>query len=87
MIDLGPLIPIAGIVSVAAVMIMKGPFGQALARRMTGDRDAIDDQRAVELENRLEDVQYRLQELEERLDFTERIVAQDRNIERLEGGH
>jgi hypothetical protein len=87
MIDLGPLIPIAGIFAVAAVMIMKGPFGQALAKRMSRDRDAIDDQRAVELENRLEDVHYRLQELEERLDFTERIVAQDRNIERLEGGH
>lgn len=84
---LEPLIPISLFLSVAAVVVLRGPFGRALADRLTHRGQGIDDGKTAELESRLEDVQYRLQELEERLDFTERIVAQERNIERLEGGH
>ena len=84
---LEPLIPISLFFSVAAVIVLRGPFGRALADRLTRRGPGLEDGRAAELETRLEDVQYRLQELEERLDFTERIVAQERNIERLEGGH
>ena len=84
---LEPLIPISLFLSVAAVVVLRGPFGRALAERLGRRGHGLDDGRTAELEGRVEDMQYRLQELEERLDFTERIVAQERNIERLEGGH
>jgi hypothetical protein len=84
---LEPLIPISLFFSVAAVVVLRGPLGRALADRIAHRRGGLDDGQSGEIEGRLEDVQYRLQELEERLDFTERIVAQERNIERLEGGH
>jgi hypothetical protein len=84
---LEPLIPISLFFSVAAVVVLRGPLGRALADRIAHRGRAPDDDRSTELESRVDDVQYRLQELEERLDFTERIVAQERNIERLEGGH
>ena len=78
------------IVAAAAVLILRGPLGRALARRLegTGGRDeaagagiaGIAD-RVAELEQR----DARLVELEERLDFAERLLAQ-RDAKRLPRG-
>jgi hypothetical protein len=78
------------IVSVAAVLILRGPLGRALARRLEGTAGPDDvsaagiagiSARVAELEQR----DARLAELEERLDFAERLLAQ-REVERLPRG-
>jgi hypothetical protein len=86
MSGLEPLIPISLFFSVAAVFILRGPFGKALADRL-GGRSSVgeDDNRTQLLEQQLEDVQYRLHDLEERLDFAERVVARGRDIPQIEG--
>ena len=69
-------------VSVAAVMILRGPLGKALARRIEGApaRDVELAQRVEELETRLlsvEQVEGRLMDVEERMDFAERLLAKE----------
>ena len=66
--------------AVAGVIILRGPLGRALARRIEGgvapDRDVVE--RIAGLEQRvaeLEEGQQRIDELENRLDFTERVLA------------
>jgi hypothetical protein len=68
-----------------------GPLAQALARRMEG-RAAGDPGTArelAELESRVRELevqQGRVLELEERLDFTERLLAQQRDATRIGPG-
>ena len=71
-------------ISVAAVVILRGPLGKAWARRIEGGSGQVDTRvlpvveelqgRVAELEERVE----RMHELEERLDFAERLLAQGR---------
>lgn len=75
----------------AACSLVLFPLARALARRLEG-RPAADQGLKAELEqlrHRLEDVessQHRLLELEERVDFAERLLTQRRESERLPGG-
>ena len=61
--------------------ILRGPIGEALARRIGGDRlsHAAQDGEVAELRTRVS-------ELEERLDFTERMLLQDRQAGELRQG-
>jgi Tfp pilus assembly protein PilO len=64
-------------VTLGTVLILRGPVGKALARRLEGG-SAPSEARAQALEERvarLEAMQDRLVELEERLDFAERLLA------------
>ena len=89
--DVAPVVIVALlIVAAAAVLILRGPLGRALARRLegtTGQGEATSAgiagiaERVSELEQR----EARLAELEERLDFAERLLAQ-RDAERLPRG-
>ena len=84
------LIPIVLFVMIGLVLILRGPFGKALGERIAGrgdggaspqELDALrGDVRAL-----MEDVQIRLTEMEERLDFAERLLAQQRHREGLPG--
>ena len=73
------LISIAGIIG--AVMTLRGPIGRALAARIEGQRPP-DQDTLVELEElrarvlALEEGQTQLVELQERLEFAERLLAQ-----------
>lgn len=78
------------IVAAAAVLILRGPLGKALARRLEGTAGREESaatgltgiaDRVAELEQR----DARMAELEERLDFAERLLAQ-RDAERLPRG-
>lgn len=78
-------------VAAAAVLILRGPLGRAMARRlegtagreeMTGADMAGIAERVAELEQR----DTRIAELEERLDFAERMLTQQREAERLPRG-
>jgi hypothetical protein len=64
-------------VSIAVVLVLRGPLGKALARRIEGGTDAPDP-RVAELEHRVADLEHaqaRVLELEERLEFAERLLA------------
>lgn len=65
-------------VAAAAVGLLFGPVGAALADRLRGRRDA-------ETRAALDALATRLAEVEERLDFAERLLAQAEQPERLPG--
>ena len=63
--------------------ILTGPIGSALAARIRGvSRTAEDTAHAAELD----EVRGRLAEVEERLDFAERLLARAREADQLPGG-
>lgn len=77
-------------ISVAAVIILRGPVGRALGRRIEGvsATDPELAQRVEELETRLlaaEQVEGRLAEVEERLDFAERLLANEKKASPIPG--
>lgn len=86
----GPYVVAFGIVVVIGLTIVLFPFARAWARRLAhrgGDADAL--QELGELRARvgeLEADRARLAELEERLDFAERLLAQREPVARLHEG-
>jgi len=61
------------------VLVLRGPVGRALARKIEGRSGGTGD--LAEIEDRLADVdalRQRVGELEERVDFAERLLAQAR---------
>ena len=86
--DLIPLVGmLTGIISlvvlgIAVVKVAQGSIGQALARRISGrggqDSDSLHGE-VHELRATVADLQHRLGEAEERLDFSERLLAQGRS--------
>jgi hypothetical protein len=64
----------------AFAKIMKGPIGEALARRLGGKVDEPD--RDAEIS----ELRTRLAELEERVDFTERVLLQQPERTQLPAG-
>lgn len=72
-------VPVTLFLSIAAIAIMRGPFGRALADRLAGrvpGGSGSEDQ--AELLAELDEVKHRLGEVEERLDFAERLLAKQR---------
>jgi hypothetical protein len=75
---------------VTVVMIFRGAIGKAIARRIEGKggADPALTERLEELEHRLAEVEQdrvRVAELEERLDFAERMLTDARRKEQLPG--
>ena len=80
------LVPITLFVSIAAIVILRGPLGKGLAERLSGrvpDRDAADTEA---LHAEIDELRFRVSEVEERLDFTERLLAQQPGREALPRG-
>jgi hypothetical protein len=78
------LIPVTFFISVAAVVIFRGPLGKAIAdgiRRAPPwtDGPPRPDIDVEHVTAELEEMKHRLAELEERQDFTERLLAQQRD--------
>jgi hypothetical protein len=67
-------------VAIALVKVLKGPFGEAIADRIRGAA-----QPEQGLTEEVDALRARLAEVEERLDFTERLLAQAEQPERLPG--
>jgi len=67
-----------------ATIVLRGPLGKALADRIAGraSRDGGDVER---LRADVDDLRGQLADLHERLDFTERALAQQRDRGRLQG--
>jgi hypothetical protein len=84
-VNLGPAfaIPVGIIAFIAATVVLRGPLGQALARRIEGRSESSDDDRVVRA---LDEIRAELAELGERVDFAERLLAQQGEQERLQRG-
>jgi hypothetical protein len=69
----------------AAVFILRGPFGRAIAERIAGRaRTGAEDQELQELRGEVDEMRQQLGEVQERLDFAERLLArQDERAGRL----
>ncbi len=81
--DIAPMVVMITIaICVTAIII---PVGRAFARRIEG-RSSGPDERVTEMERRISELEARdahVAELEDRLDFAERMLAQQRELERL----
>ena len=73
----GPTIPMTILIlCAAAVFILRGPFGRAMAERISGRaRTGSDDHEVRELKGQMEELQQQLVDVQERLDFAERVLA------------
>ena len=75
---LGPAaIPIwLGVMAMATAAAL-GPIGKAIAKRITGDRADVEDQRRIsdEMYAELDELRTRMVEIEERQDFSERLLT------------
>ena len=76
-------------VTIGATIVLRGALGKALADRIAGRRvsepAASRDQEISELRDDLEDVRGQVAELQERVDFAERLLTQQREAGKLPG--
>ena len=68
------------VAAVFTIKLLKGPLGQAIADRLRGAPPPYPG-----MLEELDAVKTRLAEVEERLDFAERMLAQGEQVERLPG--
>lgn len=79
-----PVIPMTALfLSAAAVFILRGPFGKALADRLL--RRGPDERDLQDLRAELDELRHQLAEVQERLDFAERLLARERQAPALPG--
>jgi hypothetical protein len=73
---LGLMVPVLGLTVVGLFVLSRSSIGQALARRIAGERqDPEYDERLLALQEDVAALRGQLQETQERLDFTERVLA------------
>ena len=92
----GEAIPIMGmltgivsmvLIAFVVVRVAQSQVGQAIARRISGRSGAGEDElrnEMLDLREQVASLEHRLAENEERIDFTERLLAQRSGTERLE---
>jgi hypothetical protein len=78
-------------IGAAAVGLLFGPIGSALGRRIAGlpqpgDTHAEIEEIRARVTEEVDDLRNRLGEVEERLDFAERLLAHGRQTDQLPGG-
>jgi hypothetical protein len=78
-------------IGAAAVGILFGPIGSALARRLggrpePGDAHAEIEEVRAQVRDEVDDLRNRLAEVEERLDFAERLLARGAQADQLPEG-
>lgn len=71
-------------IATATALIFRGPLGRAIADRVAGRVGS--EQEMERLNAEMDDLRHRLTEAEERLDFTERVLAKSREGERIPPG-
>ncbi len=80
--DIAPAIAMSIlIISIATVFVLRGPLGRALADRIAGRHRNAGEDEALRAD--LEETRQRLVEVEERLDFAERLLAKQRESDRI----
>jgi hypothetical protein len=76
-------IPIVAILTFGAVFIARGPIGHAVARAISGHAGETEVE-VAELREQLSQLRLEMTEMEERLDFAERLLARPAGTERLQ---
>src|SRR5512147_409232 len=79
----GPLLGLGLGACAAYAALVLGPIGRAVARRVLGADDESRDQLLEDVRTALLGVQAELSETHERLEFTERLLAQSRTPDQL----
>jgi hypothetical protein len=80
-------IPIWAMAIAGVAYVLKGPLGEALLRTVAdGDRSQEMGGASPELLHELDDLRAQLSELQERVDFTERLLAREREARPLGAG-
>jgi len=74
------VIPATVVGGIAAAIVLRGPVGQALARRIQSQGDASELPPETVMAE-LDELRARVLELEERVDFSERLLAQAKQEE------
>lgn len=74
-LGVGYAIPTTIVGAIAAAVALRGPLGQALARVLHGESVDLPPEQVL---GELDDLRTRLAELEERADFSERLLAAQR---------
>jgi hypothetical protein len=72
-------IPVGIVGSIAAAIALHGPIGKAIARRLEGGPPPGSELPPEQVLGELDEMRQRLAELEERVDFSERLLAQSRD--------
>ena len=81
---LGPVaVPIWGVAAVMMMVLVRSPIAKAFAERLGGRSEAAAEIASGEVYAELDDLRHRLAELEERQDFTERLLARSSEPGRL----
>ena len=84
--ELGPfLVPMTLFVSVAAIVILRGPLGKAIGERIGGKVVQGDSAETEALHAELDELRFRLQEVEERLDQCEAALKNRAHEPRSQG--
>ncbi|PYO42316.1 MAG: hypothetical protein DMD29_03835 [Gemmatimonadetes bacterium] len=71
--------------SVASIFVLLGPVGRALGERLSG-RKRLDDQELRDLRGEVEDLRHQLGDVQERVDFAERLLAKQRVAQHIGTG-
>jgi hypothetical protein len=79
----GPIVGLGVAACAAYAAIVAGPIGRALAKRLLSDVEPGDDHAMADIRSMFETVQQQLAETNERLEFTERLLAQRRTPDQL----
>lgn len=78
-------LPVGIVGAIAAAVALHGPVGKAIARRLEGGSGESDESTGALL-GEMDDLRHRLAELEERVDFSERLMARQPERGRLAEG-
>ncbi|MGH7567706.1 MAG: hypothetical protein ACREL9_01860 [Gemmatimonadales bacterium] len=73
------IVPVTLFIAIAAIAILRGPLGKALADRIAGRTGGDGGAESSRVLQELAAVRERLAEVEERLDFNERLLAKARD--------
>jgi hypothetical protein len=78
-------------IGAAALGLFFGPIGSAVAQRLSGRQGALDSHSEIEdlggrVTAEMDDLRHRLADVEERLDFAERLLTQDAPANQLPRG-
>jgi hypothetical protein len=80
------MIPILGLSIVGVVVLGRSRLGEALARRIAGGRyDPETDEQISILQEEVAVLRHQLQETQERVEFTERLLSRSERAEPLQG--
>lgn len=72
----GPELPMSIMfLSLAAIFVLRGPLGRAIGERIGGRREPTDDRAVQDLKGEVDELRHQLYEVQERLDFAERLLA------------